>query len=319
MILRWQGGCRLNLSIDYKGNKGFRLLSIYERLNKGEIIEKAQLAECFGVTQKTIQRDIEDLRAYITEAHFAEGEVAIKYDKVKNGYYLVRFEREWLRNEEVMALCKILLESRALCKEELNSLISKLLTQVVPNDRRKIENIIRSEQHHYVPLKHGKYLFSILWELSQLIINSELTRFTYARQDGVTNERLVKPVAIMFSEYYFYLIAYMAEGNKDFPTVFRIDRITDLKGTKQHFSIPYKDRFNEGEFRKRVQFMYSGELQRITFEFSGPSLEAVLDRLPTAEVISEKDGVYKIRTEVYGKGIQMWLRSQGDWIKNIDL
>src|SRR5699024_1085955 len=197
----------INLSIDYKGNKGFRLLSIYERLNKGEIIEKTQLAECFGVTQKTIQRDIEDLRAYITEAHFADGEVAIKYDKVKNGYYLVRFEREWLTNEEVMALCKILLESRALCKEELNSLISKLLTQVVPNDRRKIENIIRSEQHHYVPLKHGKYLFSILWELSQLIINSELTRFTYARQDGVTNERLVKPVAIMFSEYYFYLIA----------------------------------------------------------------------------------------------------------------
>jgi hypothetical protein len=65
--------------------------------------------------------------------------------------------------------------------------------------------------------------------------------------------------------------------------------------------------------------MYSGELQRVTFEFSGPSLEAILDRLPTAEIISEKDGVYKIRTEVYGKGIQMWLRSQGDWIKNIDL
>ncbi len=309
----------MNLSIDYNGNKGFRLLSIYERLNKGEIIEKAQLAEYFGVTQKTIQRDIDDLRAYIAEVHFAESEVAIKYDKVKKGYYLVRFEREWLTNEEVISLCKIVLESRAFCKEELNSLISKLLTQVVPNDRKKIEDMIRNEQHHYVPLQHGKHLFSILWELSQLITNSELTRFTYTRQDGVTNVRLVKPVAIMFSEYYFYLIAYMADGNKDFPTVFRIDRITDLKGTKQHFNVPYKDKFNEGEFRKRVQFMYSGELQRVTFEFSGPSLEAVLDRLPTAEIISDNDGVYKIRAEVYGKGIQMWLRSQGDWIKNIDL
>ena len=318
-MLRCLGGDRLNLGIDYNGNKGFRLLSIYERLNKGEIIEKAQLAEYFGVTQKTIQRDIDDLRAYIAEVHFAESEVAIKYDKVKKGYYLVRFEREWLTNEEVISLCKILLESRAFCKEELNSLISKLLTQVVPNDRKKIEDMIRNEQHHYVPLQHGKHLFSILWELSQLITNSELTRFTCTRQDGVTNVRLVKPVAIMFSEYYFYLIAYMADGNKDFPTVFRIDRITDLKGTKQHFNVPYKDKFNEGEFRKRVQFMYSGELQRVTFEFSGPSLEAVLDRLPTAEIISDNDGVYKIRAEVYGKGIQMWLRSQGDWIKNIDL
>ena len=72
MMLRCLGGDRLNLGIDYNGNKGFRLLSIYERLNKGEIIEKAQLAEYFGVTQKTIQRDIDDLHAYIAEVHFAE-------------------------------------------------------------------------------------------------------------------------------------------------------------------------------------------------------------------------------------------------------
>lgn len=86
----------MNLGIDYTGNKGFRLLSIYERLNKGEVVEKAQLAESFGVTLKTIQRDIDDLRAYLAETHFEEGEVSIKYDKVRNGYYLVRFEREWL-------------------------------------------------------------------------------------------------------------------------------------------------------------------------------------------------------------------------------
>ena len=106
----------LNLSLDYNGNKGFRLLSIYERLNKGELVKKDQLAEYFGVTPKTIQRDIDDLRAYLAETHFSETEVKIKYDKARNGYYLVRFEREWLTNEEVMALCKILLESRAFCK-----------------------------------------------------------------------------------------------------------------------------------------------------------------------------------------------------------
>jgi transcriptional antiterminator len=90
----------LNLEIDYNGNKGFRLLNIYERFNKGEILEKAELAEQFGVTQKTIQRDIDDLRAYIAEIHFAENEVAIKYDKIRNGYYLIHYEREWLTSEE---------------------------------------------------------------------------------------------------------------------------------------------------------------------------------------------------------------------------
>ena len=63
--------------------------------------------------------------------------------------------------------------------------------------------------------------------------------------------------------------------------------------------------------------MYSGELRKVKFKFSGSSLEAVLDRLPTAEVMSERDGKYIIAVEVYGNGIDMWLRSQGDYIRNI--
>ena len=168
-----------------------------------------------------------------------------------------------------------------------------------------------------MPLRHEKHLFSILWELSQFITSNEIAQFTYTRQDGVVKERVVKPVAIMFSEYYFYLVAYMTDGSKDFPTIFRIDRIGELKRTKQHFNIPYKDKFNEGEFRKRVQFMYSGELRKIKFEFNGPSIEAVMDRLPTAEIVGEKNGVYTIKAEVYGNGIDMWLRSQGEKIKEV--
>jgi len=129
----------------------------------------------------------------------------------------------------------------------------------------------------------------------------------------------VKPIAIMFSEYYSYIIGFMAENSKKFPTIYRVDRIANMIVTKQNFNIPYKDKFDDGEFRKRVQFMYSGELQRVTFEISGLYSEAVLDRIPTAEIISDKDGVYKICSEVYGNGIQMRLRSQGDWIKNVDL
>ena len=73
-------------------------------------------------------------------------EIGIKYDKSKNGYYLVRFEREWLTNEEVLVLCKILLDSRGLCKKEMNCLLDKLKNQVTPNDRKQIENTVQNEQ-----------------------------------------------------------------------------------------------------------------------------------------------------------------------------
>ena len=128
----------------------------------------------------------------------------------------------------------------------------------------------------------------------------------------------MKPVVIMFSEYCFYLVSYRADDHKEHPTVFRIDRMENIKGTKERFSTPYKDKFRDGEFRKRVQFMYSGELRTVKFTYSGPSIEAVLDRLPTAEILSEIDGVYTVRVEVYGHGINMWLRSQGKYIKTLD-
>ncbi|WP_411680075.1 helix-turn-helix transcriptional regulator [Clostridium thailandense] len=308
----------MNLGINYNGNKGFRLLSIYERLNKGELLTKNKMAIEFGVSEKTIQRDIDDLRAYLAETHFSETEVLIKYDKSKGGYYLVRFEREWLTNEEVLALCKILLESRAFQKEELNGIIGKLMPQVVPNDRKTVGEILKNELSQYIPLKHNKKLLSPIWELSLFISKQEIITFAYTRQDGIVKNRTVKPVAIMFSEFYFYLIGFMADDSKDFPTIFRIDRIASLVGTKQHFNIPYKEKFNDGEFRKRVQFMYSGELRKIMFEFNGPSIESVLDRLPTAEIIGEKNGVYTISTESYGNGIDMWLKSQGDYVQLLE-
>lgn len=305
------------MHIGFNGNKGFRLLSMYEMLNKGELLKKAKLIEQYGVTEKTIQRDIDDLREYLAGTHFDEGEVSIIYDRKRSGYYLVRMEREWLTNEEVLSVCKIILESRAFCTEELGLLVSKLLAQVAPHDRKQVEEMIRSELFYYVPLRHGKKLLRTIWELSNYITKHEVIRIVYRRQDGTEREHDVKPVAIMFSEYYFYLISYIADGCKAFPTVFRIDRIGRFQGSEVRFRIPYKDKFNDGEFRKRVQFMYSGELRRIKFTYCGLSIEAVLDKLPTAEVLSEKDGVYTVSAEVYGNGIDIWLRSQGENVKVI--
>ncbi len=80
----------------------------------------------------------------------------------------------------------------------------------------------------------------------------------------------------------------------------------------ENFYVPYKNKFEEGQFRRRVQFMYGGKLKRIKFEYSGDSIEAVLDRLPTAEILSNDNGKYVVQAEVFGSGIDMWLRSQGD-------
>lgn len=298
--------------------KTFRLLNLYERLNRGETVNKKEFANAFGISEKSVQRDIDDLRVYLAECYENGDDVTVEYSYIKNGYYLVKKDKEFLTNEEILGIAKILLESRAYNKEELNSLIDKLLLQATPSARMNIKEMILNEKYHYIPLKHNKPLLNAIWELSENIYNKTIIEFDYVRKDGVASHKIVKPLSIMFSEYYFYLIAWMADDSKDFPTVFRIDRMTNVKSTGEKYSIPYKDRFEEGDFRKKVQFMYSGPLKTIRFEFTGQSLEAILDRIPAAEIVAQDEDKTTLKAECYGDGILMWLRTQGDNVKILD-
>ena len=298
--------------------KTFRLLNMYERLNRGDIINKKQFAAEFGVSEKSIQRDIEDLRAYLAENYENDNEATVEYSYDRGGYRMIRQDNEFLTNEEILAMAKILLESRALNKQELNVLIDKLLIQATPQARINIKEIISNERFHYIPPRHGKLLINSLWKLSSYIFNREIIEFDYVRKDGMESHRTVKPLSVIFSDYYFYLIAWMADDSKDYPTVFRIDRMTNLKSTREKYKTLYKNRFEEGEFRKRVQFMYSGPLKTIIFEYTGQSIEAILDRLPGAVIIEQNEGRYVLKTECYGDGILMWLRTQGENVKILD-
>ena len=295
-------------------NKGARLLEMYERLSHGEVVSKKDLADTYGVTVKTIQRDIDELRAYLAEKSLQGDHGIIEYSPAKKGYRLVRSTYEHLNHKEILALAKILLESRALEPVELHTILDKLTAACPEKDRATVEDIIKNEAFYYVPLHHKKKLLDLLWNLSLAIQKQEILHIRYIRQDGIERQHDVKPVAILFSEFYFYLVAFKEEET-EFPTIFRVDRIEDMENTGNTFHIPYADRFKDGEFRKRVQFMYPGPLRRVTFTYSGPSVEAVLDRLPTAQILEEKEGVYTITAEAYGIGVDMWLGSQGDKVK----
>ena len=41
-------------------------------------------------------------------------------------------------------------------------------------------------------------------------------------------------------------------------------------------------------------------------------MDAILDRLPTAKVLSKDEEAFIVEAEVYGNGIVMWLLSRGD-------
>ena len=298
----------------YALGKTFRLLAHFEKLCQGEVLRKREAAVAFGVNERTITRDIDDLRAYCSEAQIFGRPLQIEYSAEHEGYLLAKNEHYWLQPAEILAISRVLLESRAFRREEIEIMLHKLKIQVEPRHRKHISTMLANEAHHYMPLQHGQSVLKTLWDLSQAIRKKQSVKVIYqGLMDSSPSERILQPVGMVFSEYYFYLIAYRTQRTYDYPTIYRLDRIKTYELKDEHFHIPYSERFEEGEFRKRVQFMQAGNLMQVQIRYRGPSLEAILDRLPTARVISrETEQDYLLEAEVFGQGIKMWFLSQGE-------
>lgn len=314
---------------ELKGDKIQRVLQLYAKLSDGYVVNKSEEAQNYGVNERSIQRDIDDIRCFWDADSERTGIInSVIYDRAEKGYRLETLYKIRLTNSEVLALCKILLDSRAFTKAEMVEMLDKLITCCVPKiNQKRVKDLISNEEFHYVEPRHKTRFTDQMWELGQAISESRFVEVDYYRtKDKQTVHRKLKPVAIMFSEYYFYLTAFIDDDevkkdfdvlNDSFPTIYRIDRIKNMEVLDERFHIPYSSRFEEGEFRKRIQFMYGGKLQKVKFRYTGPDIDAILDRLPTAQILDETDGAFIVSAEVFGKGIDMWIKSQGDSIQII--
>lgn len=313
-------------SKEINNDKIQRILAIYTRIMNGETVNKKEEAMRYQVHPRSIQRDIQDITAFLERDELNTGIInSVIYDTKAEGYRLQYNNVYKLSPQQILAICKILLDSRAFVKEEMTEIIDKLIhSSVVKNDQPQVAKLIQNEEEHYVELQHKNRFLDKMWDIGQAIQNQNYIEIQYKRSDNEIKTRKLKPAAIMFSEFYFYLTAFIDDkelcqnfdvANDPFPTIYRIDRIKSLKVLDDHFRVLYSNRFEEGEFRKRVQFMYGGRLQTVHFRYKGLSIEAVLDRLPTARIEKCEDGVYTVKAEVFGKGIERWIRGQGDAVE----
>lgn len=70
-----------------------------------------------------------------------------------------------MSNSEILAVSKILLESRAFGKKEMEALLNKLVEGCVPlRNMKLVSDLIANEKYHYVELTHPIRNPDILWK-----------------------------------------------------------------------------------------------------------------------------------------------------------
>lgn len=294
-----------------------RVLEIFFRGLRGEDLSVQHLANEYGVSTKSITRSINDLKAFLSDHRDLVGDTELSYSHQDKCYRL--HLAEFLSSKELFALMEVIIGSRAFSKAELLEITRKLKHFTTPTDRQTLTELVRKELYHYPEVRHDcDSIQDRLWQLVGCIENKQEISISYYRMDRSLNTYRLRPASVLFMDYYFYLIAFKVEGDPEEPRYFRIDRIKELTIHRKRSNPDESPTFDEGLLRRRSLFMWPGKLRTIRFEFTGPSVQAVLDKLPTAKIIDHENGKYLIEAEVYGDGIKMWLLSQGAWVKVVE-
>lgn len=296
------------------GQKKIRMLEIFFRAMKGEDISVKNLASQYKVSEKSISRDISEIKNFLSECRDIVGNTELKYSANTKSYHL-EFDI-FLLNKELVSFIKVLIGCRAFNKKEIKEIVTKLEKYTSKHDQNLLDKIITRELYHYQEVGHEcDSVIENVWTLTRCIDERTEITITYYKVSYELEHRRLMPMAITFSEYYFYLIACPCDVKDWEPLYFRVDRITHIVEHRKHFEIPASHEPDEETLRNKIWLMTTGEYRKIGFEYTGNAVQAILDKFPMARIVSAEGDRVVVEAETFGTGVNMFLLSQGSRVK----
>ncbi len=293
-----------------------RLLDIFYQLMWDNHVTVNSIARNYEVSEKTIKRDISMIRSFLSENRELVGNVELQYDRQEQCYKLNRLEG--LSSQELLIILKILVGSRALDKESLREAVDRLTICANNTGQEIFRDFCKNELDYYRAVKkeEGVDISGFVWKLEKAIQRGRSVCIVYEKLEGACVERNLYPISVVFSNFYFYLLACRSDMEESAVIYYRVDRMKEIREGKERIPVSIEKRHQLDGARLYNQKMFMGKRTRIRFRYTGPSLQAVLDRFPTAEVVNQDDTGAEISAMVeYSRGTIMELLLQGSWVK----
>lgn len=133
-----------------ESTKQERLLEIFFRCLRGESLSVQKLADEYGLSTKSISRNINDLKAFLADHRELVGNTKLIYSSQERSYHL--YMDEFLTNKELFALIEVMIGARAFSKEELLSLTNKLKGFLTATDRPVLNDLKKKNSTTIVKL-----------------------------------------------------------------------------------------------------------------------------------------------------------------------
>lgn len=282
-------------------NQKLKLLYIYKILNEktdenvalnaSEIIREL---EKYGVSaeRKSIYDDIEALRYFGVDINISSGH--------GKGYYIG--ERHF-QLSEIKMLIDIVQAAKFISEKKSFQLIEKISALAPITDRKALKHqIVVANRLKSV----NEAVYYSIDSLYRGITEKKQVRFRYYTWDVRKNKLYknkgefyyVNPVALMWAEEKYYLVAYDDYAAKI--KHYRVDKMENVEVCDESISRPARDlKFNAADYAKRSFNMFGGEIREVTLRGTIDSIGIIFDRFGRdVFIVPEKDGFFSVTVKV---------------------
>ncbi|HOJ85916.1 MAG: helix-turn-helix transcriptional regulator [Elusimicrobiales bacterium] len=184
-----------------------RIIHIIEILYAAKPINTLEIAKKFGVSKRTIERDIQIIKKNM-----------VNYDKIKSASYDVKSGNAMIKNT-------LLNFAKALGKDfykkalELFSNLKKVKTlEIIP-----LKPKLREERGLYSDM---------IEKIREAVERAAKINLEYSKSDGIIEKKSVTPCAVLYYDNYLYLYGFI-EGDQNKKRTFRFDRIKKVEITEE--------------------------------------------------------------------------------------
>jgi predicted DNA-binding transcriptional regulator YafY len=292
-----------------------RLLAILLYLQCRDKVTARELGAYFGVTLRTIYRDMDAL--------CLAGVPVVSFQGMEGGYGLVetfRLDRTFLKEEELLSLLTALKGINAAIKDKaIEGVLLKLRALAAKGNttRDKAEAL---PETIYVPIPWGvpQRWSDRLEEIRNAIGRRRVISFTYTKSDGASASRRVEPLTLVLQSSVWYLYAW--DLVKKAYRFFRISRLSDLKVEE---GFPFVRKPGQKPFPWEAEWE-AGRPIEIRLRFSPHAAQKALDAYPWEAPQAHSDGSLTFTMKVpYGDWMDSQILSFGpevevvspDWVR----
>ncbi|MEZ3434835.1 MAG: YafY family transcriptional regulator [Lachnospiraceae bacterium] len=212
---------------------------VYHLLDKGQTTAP-ELAEKFGVSVRTIYRDIDALSGAGIPVYAEAG-----------------------RNGGIHLMNDFVLDKAVLSEQEKQEILTALqsikpINNIGSNQTlQKLSAIFNISSENWLEVEFsrwgGKGTDNEKFELlKSAIIHQKCVKISYANSYGTTNERIIQPLKMLYKSMSWYLKAYCT-GKQDY-RIFKLTRIIDLEVLTEGFC---KSSFPELELDETLRLTYN--------------------------------------------------------------